>query len=146
VTHSLITCPTRLQLASARAVAAECESKRARAEQELVATAGLAAALEARLVEAQRRAEALQWEVQVGTPWCALCGLCAAHGVWVIIAPRETAGEVAGAWPLCSARLDCLIYGGLGLHVGLQLEVWVGVAVYHSLACLPLNCWRACLV
>ncbi len=46
-------------------MAAESEAKRARAEEELVTTARLAAALEARLAKSQAHIDALQLEVQV---------------------------------------------------------------------------------
>lgn len=55
-----------MQLESYRAVASESEAKRARAEEELVTTARLAAALEAQLVAAQARVEELQLELAVG--------------------------------------------------------------------------------
>lgn len=59
---------------------AESEAKRARAEEELVTTAKLAAALEARLAAAQAQIDSLQLGVQVrGAAWwgCSAVGCTA---------------------------------------------------------------------
>lgn len=54
-----------MQLEAYRGVVAESEAKRARAEEELVTTAKLAAALEARLAAAHAQIDSLQLGVQV---------------------------------------------------------------------------------